>query len=283
MNSNEAGITALRVSGADAREFLQGQLTQDMNRVEPARPQLAGWTSAKGRLLWAGPLLDHDGAFWLITPAALAAGIRQRLSMFVLRAAVELELPEAHVLPDSNPPDKESINYCIVKDNYIAFRIGGGPALRLWPGLPGDPVADEAEWRRAHVLSGTPTIWAETQEAFVPQMLNLDLLGAISFSKGCYIGQEIVARTQNLGRIKRRMYGFTSTSGTQVAAGDKLFLDGREAGQVVDAIAHEGQTQLLAVVAIEQCNAVFSLDADGTQPLMRVGLPYAVPESLDED
>ncbi len=281
MNITETGIRALRVTGTDAREFLQGQLTQDMQLVRPAEPQLAGWTSAKGRLLWAGPVLEHDNAFWLITPASIAASVRQRLSMFVLRAAVQIELPEAHAQIDFNPPDKETVTYCYNKGNSANFRIGNGPAMQFQPGVAADPASDEAEWRRAHVLSGTPTIWAQTQEAFVPQMLNLDLLDAISFSKGCYVGQEIVARTQNLGRIKRRMYGFRTAAGAGAAAGQKLFLDGRESGQIVDAVEHEGETRLLAVISIEQCHAEFRLDESGANTLSRADLPYAVPETLD--
>ena len=109
-------------------------------------------------------------------------------------------------------------------------------------------------------------------------MLNLDMLDAISFSKGCYVGQEIVARTQNLGRIKRRMYGFSADPTLQVHPGDKLFLDGREAGEIVDSVTSSDETNLLAVTRIEQSQEAFYLDADiTTRPVKQRALPDAVP------
>jgi folate-binding Fe-S cluster repair protein YgfZ len=111
-------------------------------------------------------------------------------------------------------------------------------------------------------------------------MLNLDLLNGISFTKGCYVGQEIVARTQNLGKIKRRMYGFTNRDGDISQPGDPVYAGGQAVGEVVDAVCSASQNELLAVVRIEAINSDLSLDQEGKHQLLRRELPYTVPESL---
>lgn len=286
-------LAALRISGSDRVEFLQGQLTQDVSKITPEQPALAGWTSAKGRLLLVGWLIDWEDAYSLVVPAELAPKAAQRLQMFVLRAKVSIECvstsitftPET-VSAQSSPEGKESvIKGCEITNKYYSFTPSAAHQGRLTLALeePKVVAADPGarHWRAANLRAGLPSIFAPTQEHFVPQMLNLDLLGAISFTKGCYVGQEIVARTQNLGRIKRRMYGFTANQ--EAEPGATVYGDGKAIGEVVDAVTSGEQTQVLAVMRIEALanSTRVALDAEGVAALERRPLPYAVPEAVD--
>ena len=281
-------LGAIKVTGADAREFLQGQLTQDLAAVAANQPLLAGWASAKGRLLSIMQVLAWDEAIYLVMPEALCASVVSRLQMFVLRADVSLELStlsialNADTKPDNLHKEKD-LNYCFVDNNILYFRCQGGPQLALYnPELAElAPTTETRDWRSDCITAGIPTIFPGTQERFVPQMVNLDLLNGISFTKGCYVGQEIVARTQNLGRIKRRMYGFSCSKAVAVDPGDSIYLAGKEAGQIVDSVVNDELTQLLAVVRIDQCDELFSLDLAQQYPLIRIELPYQVPTELD--
>ncbi len=261
-------LTAIRVSGNDRIEFLQGQFTQDLAGLTPEQPLLAGWNSPKGRLFLISWVADWQDAIWLTVPAPLAAAIARRLAMFVLRADVRVECSPLPVYPlVDNSSEENTITYCYSDENQLRLQGPGGG----WQ-IAGEATAASAgDWRLANIRAGVPVIWPQTSEAFVPQMVNLDLLGGISFSKGCYVGQEIVARTQNLGRIKRRMFRFSSES-TAISPGDAVVTDGTRVGTVVDAV----DGNLLAVVRLQERAAQLSV---GEARLHLAELPYAVPET----
>ncbi|MDP6436895.1 MAG: hypothetical protein QF790_01500 [Gammaproteobacteria bacterium] len=292
-NNPSEGLGVIRISGADRRIFLQGQLTQDIDELTPGNPLLAGWVSPKGRLRCLAWVIDWHDAAWLILPQALGVPVARQLAPYVLRADVQIETPATgvHALHRSElgavenlqvNPDKQTITHCIYNDNYLFLAIEQLPETGLLLSEPATaPEAgptDWQAWRRQNVRAGLPSVWPESSEMFVPQMLNLDLLDAISFSKGCYVGQEIVARTQNLGRIKRRMYGFTADGEHHAGPGADLYSDGKKTGELVDAVCGDGRTELLAVVPIEKLNEPLWLDPDNEVPLDRVALPYRVPE-----
>ena len=135
------------------------------------------------------------------------------------------------------------------------------------------------EWTIRNIRAGIPEIQRATSEAFVPQMLNLDLLGGVSFTKGCYVGQEIVARTQNLGRIKRRMHRFRSESEHRFASGELMYGPDKATGKIVSC-SHDGHaTELLAVIAIDSSDKQWFADEGGTLPVEQQLLPYSIPET----
>ena len=285
-------LAAIRISGHDRISFLQGQLTQDVTLLTPANPLLAGWASAKGRLLCVPWIVDWHEAVWLVLPGEIAATITKRLQMFVLRADVQVELAAAHVQPapqdqlteatkSNNALDKIDITYCLYNDNEFSIIPAGGVemGIRIQPGLPDmatEPATIE-RWRLMNIRAGLPVIGAAVAEEFVPQMVNLDLLGAISFTKGCYVGQEIVARTQNLGRIKRRMYAFNMPAAEPVAPGQAVYGRQGAVGQIVDAVVTATGTEMLAVIRIDSLEDSLSMEPDGQQPLTRLPLPYSIP------
>jgi folate-binding protein YgfZ len=219
----------IRVSGDDAVDFLQGQLTQDVTELAAAGRQLAAWCNPKGRVIAVIRLVDMDHATGLLVPDSLAEKLVSRLQMYRLRAKVDIEASDEPV------------------DNWLE------PAER-------DPAS--------MIEAGVAWIDAGNTEEFTPHMLNLDKLGAISFTKGCYTGQEIVARTEHLGKSKRRMMRYRA-AGTGIAAGASVSDGDRTVGQVVNV---DG-TDLLAVTPVDLHEQPLAVDGVAITPQ---GLPYDV-------
>ena len=281
-------LTALRFTGKDARDFLQGQLTNDLDLLRAERPLLAGWNTPKGRLLCISWLLELEDSITMVLPAELAASTRQRLQLFILRADVQIQpvpVPVVPVpatdLPASSKPSltvqKDITTYCFKSESSYYMMLSTAPDMALRIGAGGLAPAPNAyqEWRRLMIRCGVPSIWQGTTDSFVPQMVNLDLCGGISFSKGCYVGQEIVARTQNLGRIKRRMFGYEVPAATPCAPGHPIVSSGETVGQVVDAVRGEKLTEILAVVRLDAVDNTLTLVPTGAALVPRP-LPYTV-------
>lgn len=242
------GVLAVR--GRDAAAFLQGQLTRDVAALGEGAPALAALLTPQGRVLATPWLARAPDGYDLLLPAPLLGPLRARLQRFVLRSKVTL----AEAEPGA------------ALAGQLAARVGAAPVA---PRGPSDPYA------LALVRAGLPDIGAEASEEWIPQMLNLDLLDAISFQKGCYTGQEIVARTQHLGRIKRRMFRFAIVAGAPPAVKEPLLADGVKAGEVVLAATADGATECLAVVNLDARGRPLAL-ADGRECRM-LPLPYPVP------
>jgi folate-binding protein YgfZ len=197
----------ITIGGIDTVEFLQGQLTQDVGLLAAAGRLSAAWCNPKGRVVVTMRLVRIDDRIGLIVPANMADRVVQRLTMYRMRSKVEI-----------SEPSNEWKNYV---------------------------DADEAD-PAALIRAGVPTIDESNTEQFTPHMLNLDKLGAISFTKGCYTGQEVVARTENLGKSKRRLMRYEAdVDGIQV--GDKLSDGERNVGEVVNVAGRD----LLAVTPVE--------------------------------
>jgi tRNA-modifying protein YgfZ len=281
--------------GADAAKFLQGQLTNDVATLGASRVRLAGFCSAKGRLQ-ASFLVSTAAAdeFMLLCSASVLPATLKRLSMFVLRAQCKLRdataearlwgligdtaraqagnLPvwgrhEADGTSTLRLPDAGGLTRCIVSAPADAL-VSGWPATTL------------DHWRWLDLQSGIPTIEAATVEQFVPQMLNYEIVGGVDFQKGCYPGQEVVARSQYRGTIKRRMFLFhvdaAASAGQEVFHSDDA---GQPAGMVVNAAPRPDGSGWSALVEVK----LAALDggslhlgaADGA--VLQLGtLPYTV-------
>jgi len=227
------------VSGADARSFLQGQLSADIDALTPARALPASCNSAQGRVqavLW---LTERADGIALLLPASLTERIAARLRKYVLRSKV---------------------------------KIDESPAA---PGIVEPAAYRERDWQLAGIRAGLPQVYPETYESFVAQMLNLDLLGGIAFEKGCYTGQEIIARTHFRGAIKRRMFRFGS-EGPPPAPGTRVLAGEQHAGDVVDAAATSEGCELLAVVSLAQQDAELELESDRGVGIKKLPLPYSL-------
>lgn len=266
----------IRVDGPDAANFLNGQLSVDTHRLDLARSRLAAWCNPKGRMLALFRVFRRPQSFLLQLPAALADDIATRLRVYVLRAKVTLTvdhalacfgiigdgapalLREAIGAPPQNPDD------VIESDGVICTRVAG-PRARfemiaaseraapLWLDLANGAVpTGTSTWVWHDILAGIPAILPETRDAFVPQMANLDLLDAIDFDKGCYTGQEIVARLHYRGRLKQRLYRARAALDAVPQPGDPIYASstpGQAIGTVVMSAADpDGSTALLGVI-----------------------------------
>ena len=218
----------IRAAGADAAAFLHNLLTNDINGITPAVARLAGLCTAKGRLLAILLIWREGDDFLMLLPRDILPAILKKLSMYVLRSKVKLSDATAEraligYSTQATPAPAEAVS---ALPRFGVVCDGGGQAIRLddtrWLRVV-DAAAAGSQWQRLavsaqpaglaawqwlEIAAGQPRVVAATQEAFVPQMLNMELpaVAGVSFSKGCYPGQEIVARTQYLGKIKRRTY-----------------------------------------------------------------------------
>jgi hypothetical protein len=272
---------ALTVAGPDRARFLQGQLTQDVAAVVPDRAPLGAFLTPQGRVIALPRLLARDETLVLLLPDELAAPLEAHLRRYLLRAKVTLALPgdalAVRVIAEGGAPPSATATHRRRADGVSEVTLPGrtllvGPAALL----PPPPDTDErAQLELAAIRAGEPTVTAATREAFIPQMLNLDLLQGVSFSKGCYTGQEIVARTQHLGRIKRRMFRYAAQGAAAPPPAGSTLVDahGRTAEVVRSAATADG-VELLAVFALE-ARLEPLVAPDGTR-LLPVALPYAV-------
>jgi tRNA-modifying protein YgfZ len=251
----------LEISGADAVAFLQGQVTNDVNLLTGTNSHYSAYCNPKGRMLALFLAFAHYDHLHLQFNRELLEPIMKRLKMYVMRSKVEIKdvsdsiikfgingLEAAQILAPSftNIPavDYELVtldNGAILKlpsvNGDVRFEIftDAVNAHIIWDALKNScKVVEKAHWDWLEIQAGIPDVSLKTQEQFVPQMLNLDILNAINFKKGCYTGQEIVARTHYLGTVKRRTYLAEITSDSAPNAGDKV-LDAAhsEVGQIV--------------------------------------------------
>jgi len=264
----------LQVAGADARAFLHAQLTNDVENLAPGEARYAGWCSAKGRLLATFLVVPSSDGFLLQLSRDLAPTVAKRLSMFVLRSKVKITDASGRWAQFGIwSPGGEAPLSVTESDGAISVRIDADRSLVLAPENRYVPNTPAEDWALAEVRAGRPLISQSTQDQFVPQMVNLELSGGVDFRKGCYPGQEIVARAQYRGEVKRRMYRLR---GGALQPGQDLYSDGMPAGGTVGMVVNAAGGESLAVL---QTSAVEGKSPIRAQPqsaaLEVLPLPYA--------
>jgi folate-binding protein YgfZ len=297
----------LRFAGPDSASFLQGQVSNDTRALTDGAPLLAAYSTPQGRVAALLHLLPHSSGILAVLPHEIVLPTLERLRKFVMRAKVKIEdvSDQFAVLGQQGgelvgagglaPPDSAS-GYA-EHDGMGVGRIGPATATpaseRFWivgtfadlerQGLTAAdatlPPVDTA-WRLADIRAGMPQVYAATREMFVAQMLNLDLLNGISFTKGCYTGQEIIARTQHLGRIKRRMFRLRLPAGVAWAIGQAVHLSDGRSGRITELAHADDAVEALAVLTLEAGAAAETGDAAvATSQLVdaaQLDLPYEV-------
>ena len=291
------GMACVKFSGDDAETFLHGQLSCDVKAMPANGVSYGSYCSPQGRMLASFLLLRIEQSFLMLLPADIADATQKRLSMFILRSKVKASradlipfgLSGTAVASVSALPIMTS---SLETDGSIAVRLDATRGLLVvpaesvvarWKTLSSDLVpAGSPAWEWLDIRSGIPWIHQATREEFIPQMANVDLVGGVSFSKGCYPGQEIVARTQFRGQVKRRMYLAHVDAVDAPRAGDPIYSDDlgdQASGKVVAAqAAPRGGYDLLAVATVaSKENSVVRLgSAEG--PVLRFEpLPYPFP------
>jgi len=240
---NRYGLLA--VTGADARDFLHAQLTNDIANLPPDRAALAGWCTAKGRLLASMLVIPSPQGLLLQLARDLAAPVAKRLSMFILRSKVKIA-DESDAWAQYGIWDAGlKVAGVAWEGDTVTVRVDEGRFLKIGKGLTQSCGQSEEAWTLQEIRAGRPLISAATQDQFVPQMVNFEALGAIDFQKGCYPGQEIVARAQYRGQVKRRMVHLRAPSGTELKPGQEF-----NGGVVVDSARGENGSEALAVMPV---------------------------------
>lgn len=298
-------LGVIAVHGADAESFLQSQLGNDVGQVDGSTSQLSSYSTPKGRMLGLMRLFRQGDTWYLRLPRDTLEAVIQRLRMFVMRADVTLEdvsdnfvavgvsgeqaAEELAAVTGPVPGAVDEVTHAAditllrvpgIQPRYEVYISSQGAAQRVWDSLNvhGAPVG-ESTWRLLEIYAGLPTIFAATSELFVAQMANLQLLNGVSFKKGCYPGQEIVARMQYLGTLKRRMYLGVIDTDQAINPGDSLFgSDNSEqaVGRIVDAQLHPDNGQVaLAVLQIKSAESgdLHLGSADGPVMVLQP-LPY---------
>lgn len=300
-------LTVLRITGTDSNEFLQGQFSNDVRKVDAEHHQLSSYCTPKGRILALFILAQQGDEYLLILPRELAEATLKRLRMFVMRSDVTIEdmgdelavlgfsgsqaegrLQELIGTLPASPGDSLSAN-----NSLILHLSGNTPrylliapqprALELWQTSEAQTIAVGSEaWRLLDIRAGRPQVFSETVEAFVPQMLNLQHIDGVNFKKGCYPGQEVVARMQYLGKLKRRMYRAQMAADELPSPGQALFAakssSAQGAGKVVCA-AHtsSGEVELLIVAEISSAeHDILRIESENGPQLTLLDLPYAL-------
>ena len=273
-------IGVLRVSGPDAREFLQAQLTSNIEEIQLDTTNIGGYCTPKGRLLAIFRILRDGDDFLLLSDSNILPAVLRTLKLYVFRLKVALDLdfsripigligPNAHKAWAHINASQSAItntSLYVIQPSWKPLYLNCIGLLVLAPEseligswktiMEKTKLGDSDQWKLFELRSGLPHITKDTRAAFIPQSVNLDHIGGVSFTKGCYPGQEIIARVRYLGKIKYRMARATVQSGSPPQPGDSIFGDlikTRQAGTVVNTVNffHNSSSELLVTVPAE--------------------------------
>ena len=297
-----ADLGALRVRGPDVVPFLQGQLSNDVALLTPEHSVFAGYHNPQGRVIGLLRLLqlEHNDLL-AILPRELGPVVASRLSKFIVRAKVTIAdesaswrvsgLTTLAPMASAWSAFPQAVSAQARVGNSIVVRVGDNPPrwLVISTADQGSAVTDctpgdRESWRRLEVAAGHPDVYGATTEQFVAQMLNLDVLGAIAFDKGCYTGQEVIARAHYRGRVKRRLQRFASRGPLRLRPSDSGQLSDGRAFKVVEAVQlADGRCEFLAVAPLV-AGEPETRDAPGPAPdtalieAEQLALPYTLPD-----
>lgn len=246
-----AQLGVIHVSGEEAQSFLQNLLTNDVNALAINQSQLSGFCNAKGRLFAVFHLIRREDYYQIVLPKSMCTALQQRLTMFVLRAKVNISdesetMNCIGLISDNNPSAALSLSKDVLIDYEQSNRhlciIPQQQTNDLLAQLDNQQwfLASDSIWEQKDIENGIPTIVPETKEKFTPQQVNLDLINGVSFNKGCYPGQEVVARLHYLGKPSRRMFIAQAHTDNVPSVGDEVRTESDDvAGHIVQAQSKE--------------------------------------------
>jgi len=292
------------VAGGDAASFMQGQFTNDVTKVDEDNSQLSAFCNNKGRMIANFRLFKHQQNYFLSLKSGLVERSIRHLQNYILRAQVAVQDISEQLIHMGLSGDNatellsaffdnidEGIDRVTHNDNYIAIRVAGikpryeifcsvEQAKAFWEKVSAQTaVVNSSSWDFLNIQAGIPFIDASSSEEYVPQMANMELINGISFTKGCYTGQEIVARMHYLGKLKKRCYRVHIDTETKPHSGDRLFAEDARAGQNTGAILQveknpqSGYDALTVIQIADTESKLFLNDADGPAITVKQ-LPY---------
>jgi tRNA-modifying protein YgfZ len=271
----------LQFSGPDARNFLQGQLSNDLSQLAPGSLLRAGLHNPQGRtlaLLWL--LEPSPEEILALLPLELLPELAARLRRYLLRSKLSLSDVSTRYRIfgqyDGRGAAPTPEGWVYAAGRSLLLHAAGTAA-------PSGEIMARERWRALDIADGLPQVYAPTAAQFIAQMLNLDCIDAISFTKGCYTGQEVIARAHYRGRVKRRMQRFESTTAAPLAPGDSGQFDDGRAFRIIDSVLREdGQTEFLAVAPLagsaQQAEDTPRAGEAPSLPAVALTLPYALPD-----
>ena len=279
-------FSLIEVSGEDASTFLQGQITNDINLVNGATSVYAGLCNPKGRLLAFFHILKLHDSFFLISPQSIAENIAKKLAMYVLRSKVVIainttirlqgfEFAGEGLCDKVGFPENTNTMQSFLRVGMHVTRISGinprylcladnSTITTFMTAHKTHVVEKTCEcWKQTSITNKIPNIYLETQGKFIPQSLNLDLINAINFKKGCYTGQEIVARTHYLGTVKKRLFrGVWSGDKTLLNLGNEILTNETLVGQVIDYSSDKSESHILFELKVDSVKDDLALHGD---------------------
>lgn len=254
-------MAVVEVSGDEAMGFLHGQFTNHINEIGDAF-RLAAYCQPQGRILSLMRVVKKGDLFYLIMPQDLTAGFIKRLSMFILRSKVFIRLADELAVFGVISQNKQlpDIDHAVIDNDMVIGRVSNWGNLQraLLVANPEKALNqmqvtdDSAMWFLSEIETSTPWVFEKTKEAFIPQWINLDLIGGLVFDKGCYPGQEIISRMQHLGKTPRRLVLLKSDSKVLVEAKSDVFLNGEAVGQAVAGVQTQDKTLVLVSMSIKE-------------------------------
>jgi folate-binding protein YgfZ len=303
-------LVCYQVDGEDATTFLQGQFSNDINAVTSSTSQISSYCTPKGRMLAIFYICKRGDSYFLLTSKDIAEEVMKRLQMYVMRSKVNITLLEdallmgvcgtnhAEILASLNLSPTDAHYQVSANESLLAMNIPSVNARYLIIGdsasaqqlqkldISHMTIYNELLWQWLDIQAGLPSVTSNIKEAFVPQMANMELIEGVSFSKGCYPGQEIVARLHYLGNANRRMFRISVDQDEPINIGDDIFTQGSDQpiGKVMSVVNEaENKYSGLAVLRIEAVikNQLTIGSASGNSAKI-LPLPYDVPTELKE-
>ena len=248
-------LRILTISGEDAGELLQGQMTQDVRKLEDDKILMTSFCNVQGRVIASAFIQFKDDHYDLILSSQLVEDLFNHLQRYILRSKVEIQQSEKLVYAIFSKD--------IVNDQELFKMVANDPKrmLALADKVPQsiENFITSEEWIENDIKEMIPIINKESSEKFIPQMLNLDILNAVSFSKGCYTGQEVVARVQHRGKIKQRMFKIKTESKSLVSAGSEIHHGTKKVGTVVISELIDNFSICLAVINSADSNSPLNI------------------------
>ena len=252
-------LSTLSFSGSDAKEFLQGQMTQDINTISDQSYKMTSILNPKGRIIVTGLIKEFKGNIFFIISKDLSEDCVQWLSRYILRSDVKISIEKNYIFGLNNENQKQLFKYDENQQQLNISPISMDHSRCIL--LADDEVSlkdksiesiNESEWILSDIKRGLPILSKESSEKYIPQMINLDLLEGISFSKGCYTGQEVVARVQHRGKIKQRMFHITTESNKcEIEHQSEIMHENSKVGSLVNSIINKDILHSLAVINID--------------------------------
>ncbi len=276
-------LNIVSVSGNDAQPFLQGQLSNDITHLNDNAPhQLSAYCNPKGRVLALFHVLKYKDDYLLAAPRTIMDKVVPRLKMFVMRSAVEIKPLEKLDLLGLYAPGitRGELSASEDKNTFVAQHFNDQHRFFILSSVDiKTELRPYSEWRRMDIEQNLPQINISSYEALIPQSANLDIIGGVNFKKGCFPGQEIIARVKYRGKPKTRMIGVKLRANEVIEAGNPIYVDERErnAGEVINVATNEKNTLLSISVPVTHIyEGALYLDETRTITLERINSPYEI-------